>query len=57
MPELELSLCAKLALKLAGHDQPYFYSYSENRWWFVSEGNEFFLFDDVEGVRIVDNPF
>lgn len=55
--ELNLSLCAVLALRMAGHVRPYFYLFRDGRWFFTSDGVEFFLFDDLYGVKIVDNPF
>ncbi len=36
---------------------PNFYRYADDRWWFIDNGVEYWMFDDEEGIRIVENPF
>lgn len=53
----ELSASALFALAVAGLSNAYIYRHADGRFWLRCDGLEYWLFDDVEGTRIVDNPF
>lgn len=56
-PLPSLSSSASFVLAVAGLRDPYIYRFADGRWWLRSEGFEFWLFDDAEGTRIIENPF
>jgi len=52
-----LSPSASFALASADLMDSYVYRYADDRWWLRKDGLEYWLFDDLRGIRIVDNPF
>ena len=55
LPPLPAS--ALFVLASAGLIDSYVYRYADDRWWLRKDGLEYWLFDGIEGIRIVDNPF
>ena len=55
LPPLPAS--ALFVLASAGLTDSYVYRYADDRWWLRKDGLEYWLFDGIEGIRIVDNPF
>jgi hypothetical protein len=44
--------CAIAALYIRGYFDAYVYKYEDGRWSFTSDGKEYWLWDDENGVRI-----
>lgn len=52
-----LPLSASFALNCANFESVYVYGYHDSRWWLVADGVEYWIFDEPEGLCLVENPF
>ena len=48
---------AQFVFAAAGFSGVYVYAYHQDRWCLVADGVEYWLFDEPEGLRLIENPF
>lgn len=52
-----LPASASFLFAAAGIEAVYVYAYHDDRWCLIGDGVEYWLFDEPEGLRLVENPF
>lgn len=52
-----LPIAASFIFSVAGFSDVHVYAYDSKRWLLIADGVEYYLFDEPEGLRLIENPF